>query len=188
MVTNLVAALRAVVDVLEEANTPYLIVGSVAAAAWGVARSTRDVDIVAVLSEHDVDVLITRLGEDFYVPEEHARRVAAAAGGSFNVLHTSSGGKVDVFVARSDDEFTRSRLARRIRSDVLGVATWVATAEDVVLAKLRWRIDTRSEVQWRDCVEIVASNPLDRSYLRAWAEKIGVVDDLNDLVRSVDRS
>ena len=55
--SDLVAALSAVVDVLEETHAPYLIVGSVAAAAWGVARSTRDVDVVAVLTLPDVDLL-----------------------------------------------------------------------------------------------------------------------------------
>ncbi len=59
---------------------------------------------------------------------------------------------------------------------------WIATAEDVILAKLRWRLESRSEVHWRDCVEIVATQPVDRSYLRGWAERLGVADDLAELL------
>ncbi len=134
------AALRAVLAALEAADTEYVIVGSTAAAAWGVARTTRDVDLVAVLSQRDIGLFLEALDlDDVYVPDDDAR-CAASVGGSFNVLHPRSGGKVDVFVASSEDAFTRSRLDRRVRLPVFGLDAWVATAEDVVLAKLRCRL------------------------------------------------
>jgi hypothetical protein len=74
------------------------------------------------------------------------------------VLDVEHGGKIDVFVARLQDAFTTSRLERRLRAQVFDVPCWVASAEDVVLAKLRWRLGSRSEVQWRDCVEIASTN------------------------------
>ena len=70
-----------------------------------------------------------------------------------------------------------------MRSEVMGVTCWVATPEDVVLAKLRWRLTSRSEVQWRDCVEIAAVHPLDVEYLARWAGPLGVGDDLTELIR-----
>jgi hypothetical protein len=54
----------------------------------------------------------------------------------------------------------------------------------VVLAKLRWRLDSRSEGQWRDCVEIAAVQRLDEPYLRVWADRLGVSDDLEELLAS----
>jgi hypothetical protein len=87
----------------------------------------------------------------------------------------------------ADDAFSHSRLARVVRADVLGVPTWVATAEDVVLAKLRWRLESRSEVQWRDCVEIAAVHPLDEQYLRRWAGALGVEADLHELLADTPR-
>lgn len=179
---DLVSAFRAVVDALESVEIDYLVVGSMAAAAWGVARTTRDVDLVALMSAGDVQHLLGRLDADsFYVPADDAVR-AGQDGGSFNVLHTTSGGKVDVFVARQDDEFTRSRMERKVRSEVLGVQAWIATPEDVVLAKLRWRLESRSEVQWRDCTEIAATQELDEPYLRRWAPVLGIADDLDELI------
>ena len=179
---DLAFALRGVVAALEAIDAGYVVVGSTAAAAWGVARATRDVDVVAVVPAGEAAGLIERLAEaGLYVPVDEASR-ALAVGGAFNVLHPPSGGKVDVFVVGADDAFTRSRLDRRIRSEVLDVPTWIATAEDVVLAKLRWRLESRSEVQWRDCVEIAAVQPLDRTYLRVWANRLGISADLEELL------
>ena len=70
---------------------------------------------------------------------------------------------------------------------MFGVATWVATGEDVVLAKLRWRLESRSETQWRDCVEIARIQLLDRAYLRHWGSELGVSDDLDELLDVIDQ-
>jgi hypothetical protein len=181
-VIDLSAGFVAVTQALDAAGVPYVVVGSMAAARWGVARTTRDIDLVLVVDSELVDAVLTALDrEDIYVPRD-AASAALAHGGSFNVLHAASGSKVDVFVVGADDEFERSRLDRRVRAEVVGVVSWVATAEDVILSKLRWRLDTRSEMQWRDCVEIAAVNDLDREYLQRWAPQLGVVDDLANLL------
>jgi hypothetical protein len=55
----------------------------------------------------------------------------------------------------------------------------VSTAEDVVIAKLRWYKDGGqvSERQWRDIGEVIATNPnLDLDYLRLWAGRLQVTD------------
>ena len=183
---ELARILRTVVDALERTQVGYVVVGSTAAAAWGVARATRDIDIVVMVGADELDMILDALlAACLYVPVEQAHGVANA-GGSFNVLDPSHGGKVDLFLTRPDDAFTSSRLARRIRADVFDVPCWVASAEDVVLAKLRWRLDSRSEVQWRDCVEIASTNELDAAYLRHWAQNLGVTDDLEDLLTATD--
>ena len=179
---DLAACFVVVTRALDEAGVRYVVVGPMAAARWGVARTTRDIDLVLVLNSDLADAVLTALDRDgIYLPRDEAA-AALEHGGSFNVLHAASGGKVDVFVVGAGDEFERARLDRRVRADVIGVVSWVATAEDVILAKLRWRLESRSEMQWRDCVEIAAVNDLDREYLWRWAPQLGVVDDLADLL------
>lgn len=179
---DLVYAFRLVVLALEDVSARYLVVGSTAAGAWGVARSTRDVDIVAVISSDSVEAFLSALeGNDLYVPAEEAR-LAAEVGGSFNILHTATGGKVDLFVCSPDNKFESIRLDRRVQLNILGVLTWVATPEDVVLSKLRWRLESRSETQWRDCIEIAAAQNLDTDYMRLWAQQIGITSDLEELL------
>ncbi len=147
---------------------------------------TRDVDLVTVIDPVKANSVLEALNKpDLYVNVGDANR-AATSGGSFNVIHAATGGKVDVFVSRLDDEFTQSRLDRRVTADVFGVLAWVATAEDVVLAKLRRRLNSRSEVQWRDCVEIAQVQPLDRQYLARWAPILAVEDDLRELLSFID--
>ncbi len=184
---DLARILRTVVDILELHQIDYVVVGSTAAAAWGVARATRDIDVVTMLGTDDLDAVLDALQTGaLYVPVEHAH-MAARSGGSFNVLDPEHGGKVDLFVTAPDDAFDVSRIARRIRADVFDVPCWIASAEDVVLAKLRWRLSSRSETQWRDCVEIASTNDLDIDYLRRWANELGVIDDLDDLLETVHR-
>jgi hypothetical protein len=185
---SLAEAFRRVARALDAAHIEYVVVGSTASAAWGVVRSTRDVDVVLVLPPGGAAAALAGLiADDLYVPVAEAA-AALERGGSFNVLHPDSGGRVDVFVCLPDDEFERRRLARRVPMEVLGMPSFVATAEDVVLSKLRWRKDTKSEVQWRDCVEIAAAQPLDRAYMREWAATLQVADDLGLLLAQVDEA
>lgn len=143
---------------------------------------TRDVDVVVLLAPEAGEAMLDALRKvGVYLPESDARN-AVETGGSFNVLDPPSGGKVDLFVVPDSDAFTQSRMARRVRANVLGVEAWIATPEDVVLAKLRWRLESRSETQWRDCVEIAAINDLDISYMRGWAPELGVQEDLAELL------
>ena len=184
---DLTFAFRRVVEALEKISARYVVVGSTAASAWGVARSTRDIDVVAVITRETVDTFLRALGNnEIYVPVDEAK-AATIKGGSFNVLHTTTGGKVDVFVCQTSDAFESSRLDRRVKLQVLGIDTWVSTPEDVVLSKLLWRVQTRSEVQWRDCVEVAATQKLDVKYLRIWATELGISGDLEELLEATRR-
>ena len=184
---DLTFAFRRVVEALEKISARYVVVGSTAASAWGVARSTRDIDVVAVITRETVDTFLRALGNnEIYVPVDEAK-AATIKGGSFNVLHTKTGGKVDVFVCQTSDAFESSRLDRRVKLKVLGIDTWVSTPEDVVLSKLLWRVQTRSEVQWRDCVEVAATQKLDVKYLRIWATELGLSADLEELLEATRR-
>lgn len=111
----------------------------------------RDVDLVAAIDTDRVEGVLDALtGDDLHVKVGCATE-AVAGGGSFNVIHPDSGGKVDVFVSPQSDDFTRSRLARRVRADVFGIPTWVATPEDVVLAELRRRLTPRAGCRASPC-------------------------------------
>jgi hypothetical protein len=57
-VIDLARILRTVVATLERAEVGYVVVGSTAAAAWGVARTTRDIDMVVVLDAQQLDAVV----------------------------------------------------------------------------------------------------------------------------------
>ena len=49
------------------------------------------------------------------------------------------------------------------------------------------RAVTRSEVQWRDCVEVAATQKLDVKYLRSWAPQLGLIADVEELLEVTRR-
>ena len=52
---------------------------------------------------------------------------------------------------------------------------FLVTPEDLIISKLDWARDTRSEVQLADVRNRVASVPdLDRPYLALWTERLGL--------------
>jgi len=110
----------------------------------------------------------------WYVDAE-AARAALRDHSMFNVIDQATGWKVDLVCLR-DTAFARSEFERRLRTDVLGIAAFVATAEDTILAKLAWARDSGSERQLRDVRGIIAASgaPLDRAYLDHWAAELGL--------------
>jgi hypothetical protein len=63
------------------------------------------------------------------------------------------------------------------------VAVWVASPEDVVISKLRWAAGSRSETQFNDALMVLrVRRNLDLPYLRLWALRLGVMEDLARLL------
>ncbi len=71
-----------------------------------------------------------------------------------NVIDFESGWKVD-FIIRKDREFSVTEFGRRRMGELLGFQLFVASAEDVILAKLEWARMSDSERQIRDVAGIL---------------------------------
>ncbi len=169
-----------VTRILEELNIEYLVVGSLASALHGVSRSTLDGDLIADLQAHNIQGLVDRLGAEFFADQQMMLN-AINHKGSFNLIHRASMFKIDIFIPK--DSFNSSELKRRQRHPLTkdsGDSAFVGTAEDTILAKLRWyRLGNEvSDRQWKDVTEIlkIQGGRLDLKYMREWAEKIGVSD------------
>jgi hypothetical protein len=184
-VTDLIAALTPVVHALDRLEVPFYVGGSLASSAHGVARTSLDVDLVAALEPDHVARFVTTLRDTYYMD---TGRIEASVRDrrSFNLIHLDTMFKIDIFVA-GDRPFDREAL-RRAHREVLGqepeaLGIPVATAEDVVLAKLEWfrRGGEVSERQWGDVIGIlrVSAKTIDPTYLKRWAAALGVTDLLD---------
>ena len=173
-------ALAMIITVLETLQIPYFVGGSFASSAHGATRSTRDADIVALMTADKGQQLANALEGEFYADEEAIKR-AIVAKRSFNVIHATSAFKIDFFVA-TPNEFESSEFERRQRMVVSpgSPPIYFATAEDTILAKLRWyRLGNEvSDQQWRDLLTVtkVQRARLDLNYMRHWAVELGVAD------------
>jgi hypothetical protein len=173
--------LREITAALNGVGIRYAIGGSLASSARSIWRTTLGVDIVAAIAPAQAEVLVQALGKDWYADVDEIR-TSIAAGRSFNVIHIKNALKVDVFPAR--EPFHRTQLDR---ATVLplgdeGIPCLVTTAEDILLAKLRWYADGGqvSERQWDDVTGIIVQNPtLDWEYVNSWAARLHVADLLD---------
>ncbi len=191
MLSEPIAVTLLVIEVLERLNVPYLIGGSLASAVHGVARATVDTDLVADLHLEHAVPLAQALSDMFYVDVESIRD-AIRRRSSFNLIHLETMFKVDVFV-RKQRPFDQAQFERRVAQIVATDperTAYVATPEDIVLAKLEWyRMGGEvSDRQWRDVLGVlkVQWGRLDLAYLRRWAPALGVADLLEKALSAAE--
>ena len=174
-----VAVLEHITHRLEQAGIPYMLSGSTAMNYYAQPRMTRDIDLVLEIQAADTARLWMQLGEDYYFDEE-AAQAAIRHEGMFNLLHHASLVKIDCIVRKSHP-YRRMEFSRRRRVDFGGFPVWIVSAEDLLLSKLDWLKESRSEMQFKDVRNLIDSVPqLDWAYLFHWAERLGILSLLEE--------
>lgn len=173
MTDELTDTLREIVARLEAQGIPYMLVGSMAALAYGRDRSTKDLDVVLEAGSSALRALVRSLPEERFYASEDAAMEALRYESQFNVIDMVTGWKVDL-IPRKRRAFSEAEFARRSRLDVMGVSTYVASVEDVIVAKLEWAKAGGSERQLEDVRELVRLERarLDRSYVEQWVQRL----------------
>lgn len=164
-----------VLSALEQAGISYCLTGSLASTTWGRPRATYDADVLVALKQRDVAPLLAAFPAPAWYLDQEAVVATIRDGGEFNAIHAATGSKVDFWQsARRPVDLVR--LQRRRRATLAGVACWLLSPEDTILAKLEWLQASASDRQRADVAGIVAlqGDALDRDYLRSWADQLGV--------------
>ena len=160
--------------IFDDLNILYYVTGGIASTTYGEPRFTIDLDLVINVSGADLYPLVAVLEADgFYVPG-----VDDAVSGQMKTLQITDQKTIeraDLVIAANEAwdaiKFSRRQLINQI---------YLASPEDVILNKLRWGKRSQSEKQWRDVLGVlkVQGTGLDFAYLRKWAERLGLSDDL----------
>lgn len=101
----------------------------------------------------------------------------------FNVIRSDSVVKVD-FVIRKDDPYREAEFLRRRSIDLDGVPVRVVSPEDLLLSKLFWAKDSRSERQLADVRSLIDNvEALDWPYIARWAAYLDVASLLQEVHR-----
>jgi len=179
MITEL-DVLNRISEGLSARSLQFMLTGSFALAYYATPRMTRDLDIVVALAAGDAEALLSTFSSDFYIDAD-AVRAAIQNERLFNMMHLSSGIKVDLIVRKSS-EYRLTEFARRQRVMVGSILTWIVSREDLILSKLLWSLDSESELQLRDVRQLLAG-PIDIDYLNRWAPGLGVEKPLRELMR-----
>jgi hypothetical protein len=186
------AAITPLVAEFEKLGVAYYIGGSIVSSVLGVPRATLDVDIVADLASKHVPLLVNALKTEYYISGPMIMD-AISRRSCFNLIHLATSFKVDVFVIKNRpyDRVALSRI-QKMRSELDSPSSrfFLASPEDIVLAKLEWyRLgDEISERQWSDVLGVIRVNQasLDRAYLEKWAVELGIADLLAKIWKEVE--
>jgi hypothetical protein len=92
----------------------------------------------------------------------------------FNMIHNALVVKVDCGV-RKDTEYRREEFARRRAVSVTDQQLFIVSPEDLILSKLDWAKESRSQMQLDDVRNLLRSvQGLDTEYLNRWANRLGL--------------
>jgi len=173
----------AVHDALVEENIPYLLAGSFATMAYGVPRSTKDVDFVIELSQPGFDSLVMRLEPLFSIdPQQQFESLAWTRRYILTARKTPF--KVELFIKGSDPHHDSQWGRRKWQNNpVLGRQMWMPTAEDVVIQKIRWGRQ-RDQADVLDVMSVQAET-LDWAYVEHWCDQHGTRPLLEELRASI---
>jgi hypothetical protein len=173
--------LRRLTSALDRAGIAYMLTGSFASVYYGLPRSTQDIDLVIAADPEQLKGFIGGLSADEYYSDMDAALRAHHHKSLFNIIDMKTAWKIDM-IFRKDRAFSRMEFSRRQRVEMEGVSIFVASAEDVILAKLEWSKLARSHRQIEDVAGIlkIRYGSLDRPYLETWIQQLGVENEWTD--------
>ncbi len=109
--SDILTAIKPVAEAFEKLGISYYIGGSVASSAYGIARSTLDVDMVSDLEIRHIFPLVGMLGSAYYIDAEMIAD-AIRRRFSFNLIHLETMLKIDVFILK-DSSYDKAAFRRR---------------------------------------------------------------------------
>jgi hypothetical protein len=177
-------AVIAVVDALERAGVPYMLTGSLATNVYAVPRSTADADFVLESTPGALDRLRRELPQLRWEPQLSFETITATTRQILEVPHAAF--KIELFFL-TDDPHDRERFARRRPVRVFDREIQIASAEDVVVQKLRWSRHGHRRKDIDDVRNLIAvqDDALDWNYIYRWCDQHGTRDLLDELRRSL---
>jgi hypothetical protein len=176
---------RRITAALDQAGIPYMLTGSFASAYYGAPRSTQDIDLVIEATPAQLRAFVQSLPSGEYYANLTAALEAHKRQSLFNVIDLATGWKIDLIIRKSRG-FSEEEFRRRQQVTLQDLRLFVASAEDIVIAKLEWSKLAQSQRQIEDVAAIVRmrGESLDRSYLEKWILELGLKTEWNDARRA----
>lgn len=165
--------LRRITAALDRAGIAYMLTGSFASAHHGAPRSTQDIDIVIAANPTQLRTFVQSLPSSEYYRDLDAALEAHKRQSLFNVIDLATGWKIDLIIRKSR-AFSQEEFDRRQSVTVQSLSLFVASAEDVVIAKLEWSKLAQSQRQVEDAATVLKLRweGLNRTYLEKWISEL----------------
>ena len=170
-----------VIDALNAAQLRHILVGSFSSNLYGIPRSTKDADFVIQAEKDGIEKLFKLLAGEFEV-DPQLKFETNTGTHKHEMRFRGTPFTVEVFLL-SDDAFDQERFRRNRSVSLFGRPTFVPTAEDVIVMKLRWcRPKDRDDIR---NVMTVQRGKLDWAYIEAWCRKHGTLGLMEEIQRTV---
>ena len=165
--------LARVIGKLERAGVPYMLTGSYASSLHSVPRATRDIDLVVFPNREQLLAFVQSLPPSAYHVEADEALDALLRRSQFNIIDYATGWKLDLIIPPFT-EFNIEEFERRRTVELDDFAICVASAEDIVIAKMLWARSGQSELQIRDAAAVVSAqgSRFDRAYVQRWVRRL----------------
>jgi hypothetical protein len=175
-----------VIAACEAEGVEHMITGAFAYNLYGIPRSTKDVDLVVdVQGSRVIERIIDRLTPTILFTDQV--QFDTLTWGRRHIGRPNDGTAIEVELFELfDDPFVQEQFRRRRRrpSNQLGLDTWVPTAEDVVVQKIRWgRAKDLDDA--RDVLAVQDPATLDMVYVEKWCAVHGTSERLTAILESL---
>lgn len=161
---------------LDREQIPYMIVGAYAAIAFGVFRTTNDLDVVIAVGAAVTGRIERAFPEaDFYVPprETLVEELSRSARGHFNIIHNATMAKMDCYPV-GGDSLQLWGMKNRKAIEFEGRRLWIAPPEVVILKKLEFFLEGGSTKHLNDVRGILAVADVDRAFIEEHVARLGL--------------
>lgn len=176
-------ALNQIIERLQQAHKDrllhsYALIGGFAVSAWGVARATQDIDLAVALGTSEPQVLATHLGATY-----EPGGIDDPLRGVFRLSLKYDGQDVPVQLIVLRPEWAQVAFKEVETLSVLGCSVPVVNWQALVLLK----VYAGGPIDMQDARNILAvrnPNVMDREYLIAQADALGLGEEVCTLLRA----
>ena len=174
---------REVVELLERESVDYMLVGGIASMHHAIPRFTKDADFVVAASPADLKKVLAKLPPKF-VLDPQARMELFTGTMRWVIEAQGSVYKIELFLLGGDhhhlEEFKRRQ---RVWLPLIERETWLATAEDMIVQKLRWA--RPQDVSDIGDILSVSGKSLDFPYIEKWCRQHGTWERFEVIRKSI---
>lgn len=173
------AVLRTAEDVLRSSRVDHVFVGGVTVLAFGMPRTTTDVDVIAAIDAKRIPKIVAGFQRAGFLASAQDLHDALVEGGHVTIHDTRSAYRIDFVPASTEAHREALRTKRRVAWR--GRRLPFAAPEHTIVMKLRWG----SEQDLEDALGILVRQRgrLDRRRMREFARSQGVLEALKELER-----
>jgi len=179
-------AVCSVVDTLDILGVSYMLVGALSVSFYGIARSTKDADVVVAMGSYSATDLVRPLKDQGFQLDPQTR-FETITGTTHHIIHIDESPFTVELFDLSQDPHDQERFRRRRSVTLLGRTVWLPTVEDVIITKLRWaliggRSKDRDDV--RNVIAVQEGN-IDWDEVHRWCREHGTRALLDEIRASI---